>query len=184
MKIRQGFVSNSSSCSFTCVVCNHNECGSDSIGPEEYGFSICSNGHTICYDCLVEPRPKEPDVNDINIDNTTHTETALTPAGEAWIAWADETEEGSYVPERCCPVCSMIVLDEKDLHKYFKKLYNVEENVVFAEIKKYNNRRKKLYDSEYNLYVMKKEKITDEEIVKIIKEKFSTYADFKQYLRR
>jgi hypothetical protein len=54
MKVRQGFVSNSSSASFTCVVCNSEVTGYDCL-PEDFDWKKCENQHTICFYCL----PKE-----------------------------------------------------------------------------------------------------------------------------
>jgi hypothetical protein len=47
MKIRNGFVSNSSSSSFTCDVCGESQSGMD-MGLSEAGMFECENGHTCC----------------------------------------------------------------------------------------------------------------------------------------
>ena len=47
MKIRLGFVSNSSSSSFTCNICGHTESGWD-LPLSEAGFIECSNYHIFC----------------------------------------------------------------------------------------------------------------------------------------
>jgi hypothetical protein len=47
VKIRKGFVSNSSSSSFTCDVCGSTESGMD-LCLSDIGMSECENGHTIC----------------------------------------------------------------------------------------------------------------------------------------
>jgi len=47
MKIRSGFVSNSSSSSYICEVCGHDESGYD-IGLEYAEMSECTRGHIIC----------------------------------------------------------------------------------------------------------------------------------------
>ena len=47
MKIRTGFVSNSSSSSFTCHICGETATGYDN-SPEELGFYMCENEHIIC----------------------------------------------------------------------------------------------------------------------------------------
>ncbi|MHA2280253.1 MAG: hypothetical protein ACXAC5_05280 [Promethearchaeota archaeon] len=47
MKIRTGFVSNSSSSSFICDVCGHDESGWD-LGLSEAYMSECGRGHIIC----------------------------------------------------------------------------------------------------------------------------------------
>jgi len=49
MKVRYGFVSNSSSSSFTCDVCGHNASGWDMDCAEAQIF-LCENGHSICYE--------------------------------------------------------------------------------------------------------------------------------------
>ena len=47
MKIRNGFVSNSSSSSFICDVCGHDEAGYD-LGLEDAEMYECQNGHIFC----------------------------------------------------------------------------------------------------------------------------------------
>ena len=48
MKTRKGFVSNSSTTSFTCEVCGESWAGSDSLSYVDTGFLSCINGHVIC----------------------------------------------------------------------------------------------------------------------------------------
>jgi hypothetical protein len=47
MKIRKGFVSNSSSSSYICDVCGHDESGWD-LGLEEADMYECEEGHVFC----------------------------------------------------------------------------------------------------------------------------------------
>jgi hypothetical protein len=47
MKIRFGFVSNSSTSSFVCEICYHADAGMDAC-LQELGFVQCENGHVIC----------------------------------------------------------------------------------------------------------------------------------------
>ena len=47
MKIRMGFVSNSSSSSFICEICGRDESGWD-MGHEDADMVTCVNGHLIC----------------------------------------------------------------------------------------------------------------------------------------
>ncbi len=49
MKIRIGFVSNSSSTSFTCEICGEEGGGMDA-GPEDFGMIDCEKEHVICQD--------------------------------------------------------------------------------------------------------------------------------------
>ena len=167
MKIRKGFVSNSSSCSFTCEVCGHSEAGSDSIGAEEYGFTHCSY-HELCLDCLMKERPEEPDEEQ---------------GQEAWDAWAKATEEGYMVTPECCPICQFDVLSSVDTKRYLKKIFGVPEEEVFAEIKKLNKRRRKLYDHEYVSHVMLKQQLDGAKLLAKVQDKFSTYEEFRDYLK-
>lgn len=61
MKTRNGFVSNSSSSSFTCHVCGNTESGFDA-GLLEVGMYECLDGHTFCddhkIDCDLSPAEK------------------------------------------------------------------------------------------------------------------------------
>jgi hypothetical protein len=58
MKIRLGFVPNSSSSSFTCEVCGRSECGMDA-SPSDFDMIICFNGHTVCISEVVEDYPND-----------------------------------------------------------------------------------------------------------------------------
>ena len=53
MKIRKGFVSNSSSSSFICEVCGSAESGYD-MSTRDAGFYRCVSGHEFCESHLVE----------------------------------------------------------------------------------------------------------------------------------
>jgi hypothetical protein len=47
MKVRQGFVSNSSSSSFICDICGHDESGWD-LGLDDAMMVECRRGHLLC----------------------------------------------------------------------------------------------------------------------------------------
>lgn len=156
MKFRMGFVSNSSSTSFTCDVCGYSESYFDSIGIEEFGMIECVNGHTIC----------------------------RTEMLEKWEQTEEEEEEDIYqCPERCCPVCKFTVFSERDLAGYLLKKHGISRDEVFAKVKMENKRRKKLYDSEYNMYVCAKLGLSRENTLEEVKGAFATYADFRKFSR-
>jgi len=48
MKFRKGFVSNSSTSSFTCEVCDRKEVFWDGCDVRDYGLMYCDNEHLIC----------------------------------------------------------------------------------------------------------------------------------------
>lgn len=88
------------------------------------------------------------------------------------------------IPEEFCPICQFIEYSEYDLAHYLEKQYGVSRDEVFAEVKKVNKRRKKLYENEYITFVCQKFNLNPTEIVAGWKEKFGTYANFHQYLRK
>lgn len=93
-------------------------------------------------------------------------------------------ENGHYdVPETCCPICSFQVFSQFDLARYLKKVTNISRDEAFAQVKALNKRRRKLYDNEYNMYVMIKSNINQETLLNEVKEKFVTYSEFRKYLR-
>lgn len=55
MKIRNGFVSNSSSTSFICEICNRTEVGWDSGSVTDYDMMRCVNDHVFCTSHVINP---------------------------------------------------------------------------------------------------------------------------------
>lgn len=152
MKIRKGFVSNSSSSSFVCDLCNRTETGFDASA-EDLGFVRCPNGHIICED---EALPYEDSDEDEDRDYS--------------------------IPEYACPICMFQDISNKDFSKYFFKKYGISREEVFEEIKKVNRRRKKLYDNEYVQYVMQKHNLNIDEILVTLKEEHKLYENFLKSL--
>ena len=152
MKIRTGFVSNSSSSSFTCDVCGRSETGFD-CSPHELGMVNCINNHTMCEEEMLEE-------------------------------WERDLENDEYeCPERCCPLCKFVVFGESDLAQYLLKEHGVPRDEVFAKVKMENKRRKKLYDTEYNMYVCTKFGLDRQALLEKIKNTFATYKDFHKHIR-
>jgi hypothetical protein len=58
MKIRNGFVSNSSTSSYTCDVCGNTEAAYD-LGLEDAGMYQCEHGHCFCEEDLIGPSQEE-----------------------------------------------------------------------------------------------------------------------------
>jgi len=110
MKIKTGFVSNSSSESFVCDVCGDIRSGWDAI-PSELGFQWCENEHYFCEEHL------KGDV--VRINST---------------AW------GECVSTESCPVCSLIDVRDSDLLEYCLKKLGTSESKLKNKIKKeFNN---------------------------------------------
>lgn len=152
MKIRNWFVSNSSSSSFICEICNHTESGWDAC-PTELGFVTCINEHIICEEHLL------------------NGETVR-----------DEYDEEDVASEKACPICQFEMYSKPQLAKYLQKIYNVNRDKVFAEIKKINKRRKKLYDFEYIEYVFRLHNLNDDMVLEKLRNEYKTYSDFVNFI--
>lgn len=80
MKIRKGFVSNSSSSSFICDLTGSFESGWDA-GLNDFNMVQCVNGHTFIFDGY--------------------------PKVEEWVADSDANADSNYeLPEELCPICN------------------------------------------------------------------------------
>ena len=151
MKIRLGFVANSSSSSFVCEICGRSESGFDA-SIKDFDMINCVNYHTFCIDEAVED-----------------------------IQYSEDVDEYS-VPEKYCPICSFLTFSNLDLSKYLLKITGIPRDEVFADVKKLNPRRKKLYDNEYIMYACTKGNIDKDALMTEVKQKFETYAAFKKYI--
>jgi len=131
MKIRSGFVSNSSSSSFTCDVCGRTESGWDAC-LRDFGMVECVNGHEFCEEHLLA----EVEVEKHNEDNED-----------------DEEEEEEYeVAANRCPLCSLQIVSDNNLLTYLLKKQNLKEEDVTAKIKEefvtYSNFKKYLKEKD------------------------------------
>ena len=154
MKFRKSFVTNSSSSSYICEICGRVESGWD-IGLSEAEMMECVNGHVFCVDEALEI-PDKKELIKMILENEWNKEIwdrdirDYRDYDEEEINEMDEEElfynlcsEGYYnVPEFVCPICQFIEYSEYDLSKYLLKVYGISRDEVFAEVKKYNKRRK------------------------------------------
>ena len=199
MKFRKDFVTNSSSSSYVCEICGRNESGYD-LSLSDCEMMECVNGHVFCCDEAL-PFPSKEEMVKAIMENEwnkkivynyrngytedTYTEDELLEKDEETLFFNFYNDEGHYnVPESVCPICQFIEYSEYDLSAYLLKEYGISRDEVFAEVKKLNKRRRKLYESEYITYVCKKFDLNQAEIVAGWKERFNTYGAFKQWLRR
>lgn len=114
MKIREGFVSNSSSSSFICKVCGQVNSGWDA-SLSDFDMVECEAGHTSCED---------------------HIKKCLTPEQkEKFDAWKEEDEESGYgMPAEFCPLCTLKIVDDANLVAYLLKTIGKTEQEVVEEI--------------------------------------------------
>lgn len=197
MKYRKDFVTNSSSSSYVCEICGRTESGWD-LTLSEIEMLECVNGHTICTDEALELPDKAEMVrmvmelgcnrvyqrvdDDYGWVDLTEEEVAAKDEDELWFDML--TEGGFYeVPECVCPICQFIEYSDDDMSAYLEREFKVSREEVFAEVKKNNRRRKKLYNSEYIAEVCRRFDLMPHEIVAEWKQRFSSYSEFYDYLR-
>lgn len=104
MKIRRGFVSNSSSSSFTCDVCGETESGYDA-SLSDFEMSGCENGHIFCnrhQEAMLKEQPE------------------LQQQFKAIRDGENEDEEYDYYegPAKFCPVCTMYRMNTDEVLRY------------------------------------------------------------------
>lgn len=153
MKVRQGFVSNSSSSSFICEICGNTKSGYD-LSLSDMGFVMCENEHIFCDEHLIN---MEGEIETLGYENL--------------------------VLEKHCPICQFEEYSQPELARYLVKEYSIPKEIVFSEIKAVNKRRKKLYDNEYIEYVFKKHNLSDDVVLKNLKDRFEKYSNFLEYIR-
>lgn len=128
MKIRNGFVSNSSSSSFICDSCGGDESGWDLLLSDAEMFK-CSNGHTIHESCA--PNFFHPNEDDKDYD-------------EDW-------RYGHNIAQ--CPLCSLTEINSDIKASYLMALHGYTEESILKEIAafgtldKLNERIKKLNEN-------------------------------------
>lgn len=151
MKIRQGFVSNSSSSSFICVICGNVESGWD-LSLSDVNMRQCINGHEWHEGC-VENKTEVSDIEKIQYlkefaeaeynkkwypkwvaaINSCNSLQELEDDFDEYDAMCAELLDDNYdVPEFNCPVCRLDVITEKDALLYLMKVnsYKTVEDVL------------------------------------------------------
>ena len=121
MKIRRGFVSNSSSSSYTCLVCGETQSGWD-VSLSDIEMFECENGHLVCQSHAVGE----------GIEKTKWgTNLSAVIADE-------EGECDLYsVPAKHCPLCQLAEVSDSELLAYcLKKLYRNRKDMT-AEIRRH-----------------------------------------------
>lgn len=164
MKVRTGFVSNSSSTSFTCSACSENVIGRD-MSMKEAGMIRCENGHTLCeYKCVKKNWDEE--ITEEIILKYVEEELPIVKKREEEYAeeYGTRTDEQirkdlrsdfeyeyrEKAPSKYCPVCSFDVISEKDYMSFLLYKLGMKYKDIKDEIRK-----------EFNSYEELKEKIKE-----------------------
>jgi hypothetical protein len=66
--------------------------------------------------------------------------------------------------------------------EYLLKTRKIPKDEVFAEVKKANKRRRKLYDNEYIQYVFNKFDLTEDIIMDEIRQSFSNWEEYSDFI--
>ncbi|MFA5670633.1 MAG: hypothetical protein WCY37_03555 [Candidatus Dojkabacteria bacterium] len=186
MKIRAGFVSNSSSSSFVCEICGEIGSGWDA-SPADVGMIECKNGHVFCVehalDCDENGNRPYSEVDEY----CPHCTKAYPDEDKENFIISSETGccyscgESSFGDE-VCPICAFTMASNHDLARYLEKITGVSRSEAFEQVKALNKRRKKLYDNEYVMYVAVKHNIQTTALLEELKTKFGTYEAFMKFL--
>lgn len=163
MKIRQGFVSNSSSSSFICDVCNREEAGMD-LSLSDIEMSECVNGHTFC----------DGEEVAINIEKKTPKEMR-----EEMLKYYKTVEPSLYIVIQECK-------DDKELSDYWidylDEISGDERYEVSAEkcpICQFKNAT--IFDIAN--YYMRKAGTKKEDMAELLKKEFGNYDKLKEFLK-
>lgn len=160
MKVRKGFVSNSSSSSFVCDVCHENVSGMD-MGLIDAQMFECTGGHTVC-----DSHELKNTTIFYSLDLEAKRARCLELAKEAYadedqiieakseeeldIIFDEElSEEDRYNrPKDCCPICQLKNLTNEQILEYLLAKAGTTQEETVKEIQEkfsdYNDMRKKL----------------------------------------
>lgn len=176
MKIRKGFISNSSSSSFICDICGTMESGYHSSA-SELGFAELPCGHTICESEVISISDEEfeefavenlkKDIEDYqkDLDNETNDQEkrsiqwslndAKTQLKEVEILIEEgdfdrdnykDITEFKFVIQQC-PICTNKVILAEDLVKYLLNQSGKTRDQIVKEIQKKFTTRQEILDS-------------------------------------
>lgn len=168
MKIRNSFVSNSSSTSFTCNACGENVIGRD-MGLSEAEMFECENGHTICeYRCSKDWRDGLTEENTNKFIEEKFDETKKSEK-----KYREDSNYSMYYGSRKMPTDEEI---RADLQREFREEYRNSVPKEFCPV--CNFKVVSRYD--HIPYVCYKLGIKRSDIPNMIKDEFSSYEDFRK----
>ena len=126
MKIRSGFVSNSSSSSFMCDFCGSVESGYASLSDVE--MIECRNGHTLCDHHAIDLQKHFQKCDEINEIRKIETEAQ----GKKYYHY--DSDDRSEIPEKHCPLCCLNQLSDHDELNYYRMRFSLSKEDVLEDI--------------------------------------------------
>ena len=144
MKIRLGFVSNSSSSSYVCNICREKICGYD-VSVSDGDMFNCENNHVICESHLKSKSIREDICSKSKeeflkiLDPEEHDE-AIELIEEYGLKdgireYYDRGDGFNYeVPAVHCPICQMTAFDGDELARYLFKIYHISRKKLIKDI--------------------------------------------------
>lgn len=146
MKIRNGFVSNSSSSSFTCGCCGETQSGWD-LCPSDAGMKECQRGHVFCEDHILDFTVSPEEKRKVLIADREHYRNAgwkkpgETDAEIAEVkaysqedlddAFSDFCGDNGCLPAEC-PLCQLENATPGSIMLYALKKFGYKDSKEFA----------------------------------------------------
>lgn len=141
MRVRLGFVSNSSSSSFVCMISGEVESGMD-MTLSEAGMVMCEHHHVFLERYLLGDKD-DPTVESIKQwlkDNgwDKYYQKEMYFNDKEFLEWFEDClrdEWDNEVSSSQCPICSLEEITDKDIARYFFKKNEIERRAFIKEIK-------------------------------------------------
>jgi hypothetical protein len=147
MKIRNGFVSNSSSSSFVCDVCGTVESGMDASA-SDFEMTQCTADHCFCDSHtkdLPETTPQmireniTAQINECTYTSAEDKAVSLQTLADTEDEYLEDLLRDDYSDDGCpecqCPICTLTALRSEDGYAYLKKKFNLTDANILTEIK-------------------------------------------------
>ena len=141
MKLRHDFVTNSSSTSYICEICNESK-GCYNNSPFELGMVDCGN-HIVCVDHIEEHFNLDFIKQEIIRDFEESTKSKISDKLRQKIESCSNLEEIldiydleiEYIPASICPICTFKEISNFDLESYKNYLLGKSNKELKEEIK-------------------------------------------------
>lgn len=143
MKLRNGFVSNSSSSSFMCQITKETFDIWDDSDLTDTELASCKNGHIFKRSFIVEVKPPTlsrefllKSLDDLTDSKSESNKLRLLSDEELLKKWTKHvhTEKSILSPEEC-PICTLRVLPEELLLRFLLKTTNKSRNQILEDIR-------------------------------------------------